>query len=88
MNIGTATVIKKVLNPTKLVLFRQEKIKKGSRRSEIDFPDVHLSLSEGSSSIDETTSVKKSLLGTSGLSLLLWLFVDLWGLTLNLTSTS
>ncbi|KAL6592539.1 hypothetical protein U3516DRAFT_768319 [Neocallimastix sp. 'constans'] len=37
-----ATVIKKVLNPTKLVLFRQEKIKKGSRRSEIDFPDVHL----------------------------------------------
>jgi hypothetical protein len=42
MNIGTATVIKKVLNPTKLVLFRQEKIKKGSRRSEIDFPDVHL----------------------------------------------
>jgi len=42
MNIGTATVINKILNPIKLVLFRQEKIKKGSRRNEIDFPDVHL----------------------------------------------
>ncbi|KAL6588905.1 hypothetical protein U3516DRAFT_861564 [Neocallimastix sp. 'constans'] len=37
-----ATVINKILNPIKLVLFRQEKIKKGSRRNEIDFPDVHL----------------------------------------------
>jgi len=39
MNIDTATVIKKVLNPIQLVLFRQVKIikKKGSRRNEIDF---------------------------------------------------
>jgi len=49
---------------------------------------VHLSLSESSSSVNETTSVKKSLLGTSSLSLLLWLFVNLWGLTLDLTGTS
>lgn len=49
---------------------------------------AYLALATSEGDIDETTSVLKSLLGTTLWSLLLLLWLNLWGLRLDLSSTS